>query len=99
MAFVSKNATCSGPGYSGNIHTVQDFQADSTGNTIYAEGEVTVVHQRGVYRIPETIYQNNRSLIITNGQKQYRPPFYKQKDADVCLYNLIQRMHMLGRTA
>lgn len=97
MAFQTLRRGCNG--MNGNTRwgvscwTTQDFEADPTGNVIYAEGTVTFSGPGGV----SEQYLHNRGYSTENGKRILRPPFYSLADANHCLNQIFTKLVMIGR--
>lgn len=99
MAFQSTSKKFGGEGYTGDIHTVQDLEADPTGNTIYAEGTLTVTKRGIAFGTAANIDydMNNRGYHKENGRVWYTPPFFTADAANACLHHLFIRMTTMGK--
>jgi hypothetical protein len=85
-------------GINGNVRwgcscqTVQDFEADPTGNTIYAVGTINFTGPNGT--TSQTI--DNRGYSVVNGRIVLKPPFYGLADAKLCLNEVFRKLVTIG---
>lgn len=100
MDFVSVSKKFGGEGYLGDIHTVQDLEADPTGNTIYAEGTLTIIQRNAgefgtATRVDHAV--SNRGYHKENGRIWYTPPFFKTNESAACLHHLFLKLTHMGK--
>ena len=93
MAFQSQSAGKNGQGWGCSCWTVQDLEADPTGNIVYAEGVVNIRHH-GV--LVSTQNLSNRGLTIVNGKKIWTPPFYRLEESQTCLNQMLRALITIG---
>jgi hypothetical protein len=94
MSFQSISAGCGDTNWSASAQTVQDLDADSTGNTVYATGTVTT-RRLGVITGTQTL--DNRGYSVVNGNIILRPPFYTIADSKKCLNQLLLALANIGK--
>ena len=94
MAFQSLTAGCGDTNWSASAQTVQDLDADPTGNTVYATGVVTF---RRNGKITGTQTMNNRGYSVVSGKVVLIPPFYSVADSKQCLNQLLLLLASIGK--
>jgi hypothetical protein len=90
MAFHSMNAGVNGFLWTASCQTVQDLETDPSGNTIYAEGTVTVFSGPPAPHSP-------RAKVFSATLSNRHTEHYTPADAQRCLNQLLFQLAAIGR--
>lgn len=101
LPFQSQTIGKGGSNWSVVAYTIQDLEADPSGEIIYAEGICRIFTQatiRDPRIITATYSLNNRCIEIINGKPAFirQREVYKQADAKAALTDIVQKLSIIG---